>query len=157
MEREEEPCGYGNDTSTGISSPQTTLWGEETGVSDTEIAQSKGKEIESKEKEKKTTPTPRGETPQEGGKEEEVILMDGRKVPAYCLNKRTHNYDGLLFRLNQIHVTDVKVVNTILKHADYGKLGHPLWGIISYNNWPAHGIKFPGKFILSQLKMLGGG
>ena len=186
----------------GISAPQTI-------VSGTEIAQSKGKKIESKGKEKKTTPTPpgkrgdggmpsglaeeggnnsfqgttitsvlrdtpcvlghapttsplRGTPPRAGGefsmpeqnKEEELILVNGRKVPQYCLNKRTHNYDGLLERLNQIHVTDVKVVNMILKQSDYGRIGHPLWGIISYNNWPTYGIKFPAKFILSQLKLL---
>ena len=159
----------------GVSAPQTQ-------VSDTEITQSKGKERESKvkQKEQQTTPTPRSKVPQpncptgevvglsteseelkggssippSGGKEEEWMMVDGRKVPQYCLNKRTHNYDGLLYRLNQIHVTDVKVVNTILKFCDYGKLGHPLWGIISYNNWPTYGIKFPGKFILSQLKLL---
>jgi len=157
----------------GVSAPQTI-------VSDTEMQQSKGKEIESKLKEKQTTPTPPGgKVPQpicptdeeaglstksggakggpngqDGGKEEELVLINGRKVPQYCLNKRTHNYDGLLYRLNQIHVTDVKVVNTILKISDYGRLGHPLWGIISYNNWPTYGIKFPAKYILSQLKLL---
>ena len=143
------------------------------------MQQSKEKEIESKLKEKKTTPTPRSKVPHpnyhtgkevglstesecvkcgpngpDGGKEEETILLDGRKIPLYCLNKQTHNYDGLLYRLNQIHVTDVKSVNTILKSSDYGKLGHPLWGIISYNNWPTYGIKFPGKYLLSQLKLL---
>lgn len=177
----------------GINSPQTLFQEEEMGISapqtiisGTKIAQSKGKEIESKGKEKKTTPTPRpeagqsdcptggkgmglstenrgvkggGETPRPehptgGGKEEELVLINGRKVPQYCLNKRTHNYDGLLERLNQIHVTDLKVVNTIIKQTDYGRIGHPLWGIISYNNWPTYGIKFPARYILSQLKML---
>lgn len=161
------------ETADCISSSQTTLWGEEIAISGEEThpngggtLQSKGKEIESKveeSKSKQTTPTPPGKSgngsgasPQPGRPEEEgKILVNSRWVPAYCLNTRTHNYTGLLERLNQIHVTDMKDVNKIVAQSDYGKIGHPLWGIISYSNWPrGNTIKFPGKYILSQLKLL---
>jgi len=179
-ERNEPDAGTAN----SISAPQTTLWGTETPVSGAEMQQRKEKEIESKEKQRKaqqTTQSPPGQsapttsplrgTPPRaggefampgqpghptGGKEEGgKVLVNGRWVPQYCLNKTTHNHDGLLERLNQIHVTDMRDVNKILELGDYGRKGHPLWGIISHNNWPkGGGIKYPGKYILSQLKQL---
>lgn len=80
-------------------------------------------------------------------------MKEGDNVPDYCLNTKTHNYDGLLYRLRQIHVTDQREISAILKLSNYGRIGHPLWGIISYNNWPGgKSVKFPGKFILSQLR-----
>jgi len=128
-------------TSSVPSAPQTTLWGAET-PENVVVSQQR------KEKERKAE-----ESKEEGGKGDGKVLVNDRWIPEYCLDKRTHNYDGLLYRLSEIRVKDEKEIDAILKLSNYGRKGHPLWGIISHSNWPPGGkIKLPGRFILSQLR-----
>ena len=130
--RQNESSTVLNDSSTVLNDTQTTLWGEKMSVSDPEMQQRKEKERKEKEEESEVA---------------------GRKVPRYCLNKQTHNCDGLLYRLAEIRVKEDKEIEAILKISNYGRIGHPVWGIISHNNWPrGNVIKMPGKFILARLK-----
>ena len=112
---------------------------------------------QSKEKEKKTeTKSNLPCIPSRNGGDSEPkigeVLVEGRWVPEYCMNKRTHNCDGLLYRLAEIRVRDEKEIAAILKLSNYGRIGHPVWSIISHSRWPKGNlIKLPGRFILSQL------
>ena len=40
--------------------------------------------------------------------------------PEYALNKKTHNYDGLLLTLDRIKVTDTGDIKAILRMSNYG-------------------------------------
>lgn len=73
--------------------------------------------------------------------------------PPYALNKKTHNFSGLVFQLNQLQIDDPKLIKTILSLADYGKLGGPFWWILhkrSVSEWRT--IKNPGVSIVRSLK-----
>ncbi|WP_163175989.1 DUF4373 domain-containing protein [Bacteroides sp. 51] len=136
-----EKCSA-NDSSDGINSPEIEIQEGEIPVSEPEMLQrkEKEKEIESEVK--------------EGGKPGE-ILVDGRWIPEYCLNKRTHNYGGLLYRLAEIRVREEKELDAILKLSNYGRIGHPVWSIISHSNWPkGNVIQLPGRFIIARLRKL---
>ena len=65
--------------------------------------QSKVKESKVEEKKKK--------------EEEDSILPP---PPEYALNKKTHNYDGLLLTLDRIKVTDTGDIKAILRMSNYG-------------------------------------
>lgn len=99
--------------------------------------------------EKKTVPSisPQGET----RKKEEVLLTP----PEYALNKRTHNYEGLLEELERMKVTSVKEKNAILVLTDFGRIGGKIWKILyDINNSPVikARIVMPGKYILKLLQ-----
>jgi len=50
-------------------------------------------------------------------REEDSVLPP---PPEYALNKKTHNYDGLLLTLDRIKVTDTGDIKAILRMSNYG-------------------------------------
>ena len=146
------------------NAPQTNIFTPQTPVCGTEIQQRKEKEKKAEEsKEKQTSPIAPseqaayggGEEPAKAGRkeEEDFVELEGWKIPRYCLNKQTHNCDGLLNRLSEIKVKDSREIEAILKMSNYGRIGHLVWSIISHTNWPkGNVIKMPGRYVLSQLK-----
>lgn len=137
-----------NNSSGDINSSKTDVTEEKTPVSEPEMQQRKEKEKETEREKKEEKTSSLAEEKTEG-----KILVEGRWIPEYCLNKRTHNYDGLLHRLSEIRVKEEKEIDAILKMSNYGRIGHRVWSIISYNNWPkGNVIQLPGRFIISQLR-----
>lgn len=69
--------------------------------------------------------------------------------PGYVFNKQTHNYDGLLFTLKQMRITDPDEVNTILRLSDYGRLKGYVWQVIHATRWGEVAAK--GKYLIAAL------
>lgn len=69
--------------------------------------------------------------------------------PGYVYNKQTHNYDGLLFNLEQMGITDPDEVNAILRLSDYGRLKGYVWKVIHSTHWSQ--IFAKGKFLVAAL------
>lgn len=70
--------------------------------------------------------------------------------PAYALNKKTHNYDGLLLALDRIKVTDVGDIKAILRMSNYGEIGAPVWKVLAQTSWVKIGM--PGKYLIKILR-----
>lgn len=85
-----------------------------------------------------------------GKKEEESaekVSMQG--PPDYALNKRTHNYEGLLLTLQQKRITDPAEVSAILRLSDYGRLGGHVWKVLHSTRWKD--INARGKYLIAAL------
>ena len=95
--------------------------------------QSKVKESKVEEKKKK--------------KEEEDSILP--PPPEYALNKKTHNYDGLLLTLDRIKVTDTGDIKAILRMSNYGEIGTPVWKVLAQTSWAKIGM--PGKYLINML------
>ena len=100
--------------------------------------QSKVKESKVEEKKKKE---------KEEEKEEDSILPP---PPEYALNKKTHNYDGLLLALDRIKVTDTGDIKAILRMSNYGEIGTPVWKVLAQTSWAKIGM--PGKYLIKILR-----
>ena len=87
---------------------------------------------QSKEKQSKETPplTPQGENG-----EERVAGSPSFDVPGYAYNKKTHNLEGLMLELNQLHIVDPNEINAILRLSDYGRLGGYIFRVIGSTRW----------------------
>lgn len=69
--------------------------------------------------------------------------------PEYALNKRTHNYEGLLLTLQQKRITDPTDVQAILRLSDYGRLGGHVWKVLHSTRWKD--INARGKYLIAAL------
>ncbi len=69
--------------------------------------------------------------------------------PEYVLNKKTHNYDGLLLALDRIKVTDTEDIKAILRMSNYGEIGTPVWKVLAQTSWAK--IVMPGKYLIKVL------
>lgn len=88
--------------------------------------------------------TPQGEN---GGMTSETSSLE---IPGYAYNKQTHNMEGLLLTLDQLHIIDPNDVKSILRLSDYGRLGGYVWKIISSARWSMVASK--GPYIISALR-----
>ena len=70
--------------------------------------------------------------------------------PEYALNKKTHNYDGLLLTLDRIKVTDTGDIKAILRMSNYGEIGTPVWKVLAQTSWAKIGM--PGKYLIKILR-----
>ena len=80
-------------------------------------------------------------------REEDFVLPP---PPEYALNKKTHNYDGLLLALDRIKVTDVGDIKAILRMSNYGEIGTPVWKVLAQTSWAKIGM--PGKYLIKILR-----
>ena len=101
---------------------------------------------QSKEKQSKETPplTPQGE---DGGEGTEGSSFD---IPGYAYNKKTHNLEGLMLELQQLHIVDRNEINAILRLSDYGRLGGYVFKIISSTRWST--VLAKGKYVIAALR-----
>ncbi len=85
------------------------------------------------------------------GKKEEESAEKVSKLgpPDYALNKRTHNYEGLLLTLQQKRITDPAEVSAILRLSDYGRLGGHVWKVLHSTRWKD--INARGKYLIAAL------
>ena len=102
---------------------------------------------QSKVKQSKETPplTPQGENG-----EERVAGSPSFDVPGYAYNKKTHNLEGLMLELNQLHIVDPNEINAILRLSDYGRLGGYIFRVIGSTRWST--ILAKGKYIIAALR-----
>lgn len=85
-----------------------------------------------------------------GKKEEESAEKVSKQGPPdYALNKRTHNYEGLLLTLQQKRITDPAEVAAILRLSDYGRLGGHVWKVLHSTRWKD--INARGKYLIAAL------
>lgn len=85
-----------------------------------------------------------------GKKEEESAEKVSKQgPPVYALNKRTHNYEGLLLTLQQKRITDPAEVSAILRLSDYGRLGGHVWKVLHSTRWKD--INARGKYLIAAL------
>jgi len=133
---------------------ETELMHTETELLYTEMPQTKENKTESKaEKRKINLP----QTPSENGGGSEKMTLERLKnyfsPPDYALEKKTHNYDGLLERLYAIGVCCRDEVDAILRLSRYGEIGHPVWSIIVHGKWAGEKkpIAAPGKYVIKVL------
>lgn len=85
-----------------------------------------------------------------GKKEEESAEKVSKQGPPdYALNKRTHNYEGLLLTLQQKRITDPAEVAAILRLSDYGRLGGHVWKVLHSTRWKD--INARGKHLIAAL------
>lgn len=85
-----------------------------------------------------------------GKKEEESAEKASKQGPPdYALNKRTHNYEGLLLTLQQKRITDPAEVSAILRLSDYGRLGGHVWKVLHSTRWKD--INARGKYLIAAL------
>ena len=80
-------------------------------------------------------------------REEDSVLPP---PPEYALNKKTHNYDGLLLALDRIKVTDTGDIKAILRMSNYGEIGTPVWKVLAQTSWAKIGM--PGKYLIKILR-----
>ena len=102
------------------------------------------KEKQSKEKENTPPLTPQGE---DGGEGTEGSSFD---IPGYAYNKKTHNLEGLMLELQQLHIVDRNEINAILWLSDYGRLGGYVFKIISSTRWST--VLAKGKYVIAALR-----
>ena len=102
------------------------------------------KEKQSKEKENTPPLTPQGE---DGGEGTEGSSFD---IPGYAYNKKTHNLEGLMLELQQLHIVDRNEINAILRLSDYGRLGGYEFKIISSTRWST--VLAKGKYVIAALR-----
>lgn len=85
-----------------------------------------------------------------GKKEKESAEKVSKQGPPdYALNKRTHNYEGLLLTLQQKRITDPAEVSAILRLSDYGRLGGHVWKVLHSTRWKD--INARGKYLIAAL------
>lgn len=82
---------------------------------------------------------------EEGSPGEDFLLP----VPGYAYNKQTHNYDGLMFTLQQMRIINPEEVNAILRLSDYGRLKGYVWQVIHSTRWSD--IVAKGKYLIAAL------
>lgn len=70
-------------------------------------------------------------------------------VPEYAYNKQTHNYDGLIFTLQQMKITNPDEIDAILRLSDYGRLKGYVWQVIHSTRWSE--IIAKGKYLIAVL------
>ena len=102
------------------------------------------KEKQSKEKENTPPLTPQGEN---GGEGTEGSSFG---IPGYAYNKKTHNLEGLMLELQQLHIVDRNEINAILRLSDYGRLGGYVFKIISSTRWST--VLAKGKYVIAALR-----
>ena len=102
------------------------------------------KEKQSKEKENTPPLTPQGEN---GGEGTEGSSFD---IPGYAYNKKTHNLEGLMLELQQLHIVNRNEINAILRLSDYGRLGGNVFKIISSTRWST--VLAKGKYVIAALR-----
>ena len=102
------------------------------------------KEKQSKEKENTPPLTPQGEN---GGEGTEGSSFD---IPGYAYNKKTHNLEGLMLELQQLHIVNRNEINAILRLSDYGRLGGYVFKIISSTRWST--VLAKGKYVIAALR-----
>ena len=102
------------------------------------------KEKQSKEKENTPPLTPQGEN---GGEGTEGSSFD---IPGYAYNKKTHNLEGLMLELQQLHIVNRNEINAILRLSDYGRLGGYAFKIISSTRWST--VLAKGKYVIAALR-----
>ncbi|WP_321479690.1 Lin1244/Lin1753 domain-containing protein [uncultured Bacteroides sp.] len=138
------------------------LMSTETSFLSAEKPQSKVKENrvnESKAKQKRKNEN-HSPTPSVMDKDRSPMKMDEMKnylsPPDYALEKRTHNYEGLLERLYAIGVHIPAEMSAILRLSRYGEIGHPVWAIIVNGKWAGEkkSISAPGKYVIKILTNL---
>ena len=100
-------------------------------------------------KEKQSKETPPLPPPGENG-EERVAGSPSFDVPGYAYNKKTHNLEGLMLELNQLHIVDPNEINAILRLSDYGRLGGYIFRVIGSTRWST--ILAKGKYIIAALR-----
>ena len=83
---------------------------------------------------------------EEGSSDEHSLLP----VPGYAYNKKTHNLEGLMLELQQLHIVDRNEINAILRLSDYGRLGGYVFKIISSTRWSA--VLAKGKYVIAALR-----
>ena len=105
-----------------------------------------GQSKEKESKEKKNTPplTPQGEN---GGERTEGSSFE---IPGYAYNKKTHNLEGLILELKQLHIVDRDELKAILKLSDYGRLGGYVFKVIGSTRWST--VMAKGKYIIAALR-----
>lgn len=81
-----------------------------------------------------------------GGSPAENLILT---PPGYAYNRQTHNYDGLLFTLQQMRITDSGEINAILRLSDYGRLKGYVWQVIHATRWGEVAAK--GKYLIAAL------
>lgn len=92
----------------------------------------------------------------EESKAEENKRKEGEEEPAlppppeYALNRKKHNYEGLLLALSQIKVTDIREIKAILSLSNYGEIGTNVWKVLAQTPW--HKISMPGKYLIKTLR-----
>lgn len=139
-------------TETGLMHTETELMHTETELLYTETPQTKQNKTKANKKEINLPHTPS----QNGGGNEKMTLerlKDYFSPPDYALDKKTHNYDGLLERLYAIGVCCRDEVDAILRLSRYGEIGHPVWSIIVHGKWAGEKkpITAPAKYIIKVL------
>lgn len=72
------------------------------------------------------------------------------EIPGYAYNKKTHNLEGLMLELKQLHIADPDEIRAILKLSDYGRLGSYVFKIINSTRWSC--ILAKGKYIIAALR-----
>lgn len=87
---------------------------------------------QSKGKESKKKNNPPSIPPLKSMEDDNTVLP---APPEYALNKKTHNYDGLLETLRRIKVTDIGEIKAILRLSNYGEMHKPLWKILAVTHW----------------------
>lgn len=102
------------------------------------------KEKKSKEKKNTSPLTPQGKN---GGEGTEDSSFD---IPGYAYNKKTHNLEGLMLELNQLHIVDKNEINAILRLSDYGRLGSYVFKVIGSTRWST--VMAKGKYIIAALR-----
>ena len=102
------------------------------------------KEKQSKEKENTPPLTPQGEN---GGEGTEGSSFG---IPGYAYNKKTHNLEGLMLELQQLHIVDRNEINAILRLSDYGRPGGYVFKIISSTRWST--VLAKGKYVIAALR-----
>ena len=65
-------------------------------------------------------------------------------------NKKTHNLEGLMLELQQLHIVDRNEINAILRLSDYGRLGGYVFKIISSTRWST--VLAKGKYVIAALR-----
>ena len=71
-------------------------------------------------------------------------------IPGYAYNKKTHNLEGLMLELQQLHIVDRNEINAILRLSDYGRLGGYVFKIISSTRWST--VLAKGKYVIAALR-----
>ena len=102
----------------------------------------------SKAEKSKELPPSDPPTGEKGGGEEDISLLP--PPPEYALNKKTHNYNGLLESLRMHNVKKIVEIKAILCLSDYGRKGTAVWKLLAKPNWSK--IEAPGKYIIKILR-----
>lgn len=72
------------------------------------------------------------------------------EIPGYAHNRKTHNMEGLMLELQQLHIVDRGEINAILRLSDFGRLGGYVFKVIGTTRWST--ILAKGKYIIAALR-----